>query len=211
MPIDRLSRLPERGSSDRPTLDALLDSELVGTLSTVSPDGEPWVVPILFARDGDRVLVHGSTGAGALRLAASGAPVAFCVMALDALVVGHTTFASSANYRSAVLRGTMTRLPADEASEALDLLSDRLIPGRVAEVRPSNARELAATQVLALPIAPGSWIYKERRAQASEPDELTDAWGGLVPRVTSWGVPEPAPWTDADVPPSVLGLVSNRP
>jgi uncharacterized protein len=170
MPIDRLTRMPERGRADREHLDALLDSELVGTLSTVSPDGEPWVVPIFFARDGDRVLVHGSTGAGALRLAASGAPVAFTVMALDALVVGHTTFESSANYRSAVLRGTMTSLRAEEGSDALDTLSDRLIPGRVAEVRPSNARELAAT-----------WV------------------------------PESAPWTDADVPPSVRRLAANPP
>jgi len=203
MPIDRLTRMPERDHTDRAHLDALLDTELVGTLATVSPDGEPWAVPIFFARDGDRVLVHGSTGAGALRLAASGAPVAFTVFALDALVVGHTTFESSANYRSAVLRGTMTRLDADAAASALDTLSDRLIPGRVAEVRPSNTRELAATQVLALPITAGFWLYKERQGQASDPDEPTDAWGGLVPRLITWGVPEPAPWTDADVPPSV--------
>lgn len=209
MAMDRLTRMRERGSDDRAKLDALLDSQLFATLSTVSPDGEPWVVPVFFARDGDRVLVHGSTGAGALRAAASGSPVALCVVALDALVVGHTTFESSANYRSAVLRGTMTSLSDADRAAALDVLSDRLIPGRLAEVRPSNARELVATTALALLIADGSWLYKDRDGQASDPDEPTDAWGGIVPTLTGWGRPEPAPWTSAEVPASVRRLAGD--
>jgi hypothetical protein len=209
VPLDRLNRHPERGSTDRVRLNALLDGQFWGTLSTVSPEGEPWVVPVLFARDGDRVLVHGSTGAGALRAVASGAPVAFCVVAMDALVVGSTTFDSSANYRSAVLRGTMTPLEGAEHAAALDVLSDDMIPGRVAEVRTHTARELAATIVLALPIAPGSWLYKERQGQASEPGEPTDAWGGVVPIVTSWGDPVAAPWTDTEVPASVRRLAGD--
>ena len=62
-PVERLGRHAERGRSEREALDALLDEVLAGTLSTVV-DGRPWVVPMLFARDGDRVLLHGSTGAG---------------------------------------------------------------------------------------------------------------------------------------------------
>ena len=211
MPLDRLTRHPERGSTDRARLDALLDDQLWGTLSTVSPEGEPWVVPVLYARDGDRILVHGSTGAGALRNAAAGAPVAFCVVAMDAVVVGYTNADSSANYRSAVLRGTMTRLQGAEHVAALDVMSEALLPGRGAEVRPSTARELAATIVLALPIIPGSWIYKERSGQASDPDEPTDAWGGIVPLQTTWGVPETAPWTNAEVPASVRRLAGGPP
>ena len=206
-PTERIHRLPERGSDDRAKLDAFLDSQLVTTLSTVTGDGEPWVVPLLFARDGDRILVHGSTGAGALRAAASGAPVALSFVSLDALVVGHTTFESSANYRSAVLRGRLEPLPDDDRDAALNVLSDRLIPGRVAEVRPSTRKELAMTQVLALPITPGSWTYKERTGPASEPDEPTDAWCGIVPRLTSWGTPEASSWTTSAVPASVRRLV----
>jgi len=126
---------------------------------------------------------------------------------LDALVVGHTTFESSANYRSAVLRGRLEPLPDDDRDAALNVLSDRLIPGRVAEVRPSNRKELAMTQVLALPITPGSWTYKERTGPASEPDEPTDAWCGIVPRLTSWGTPEASSWTTSAVPASVRRLV----
>lgn len=204
--MDRLLRHPERGSAERTDLDALLDSQWHGVLSTVA-DGQPWAVPLLYARDGDRIILHGSTGAGALRAVATGAQAVFTVTALDALVVGHTTFESSANYRSAVLRGRREPLPGDDRDAALNVLSDRLIPGRVAEVRPSTRKELAMTQVLALPITPGSWTYKERTGPASEPDEPTDAWCGIVPRLTSWGTPEASSWTTSAVPASVRRLV----
>ena len=51
-----IRRLPERALADRSELDAVLDAARVATLSTVS-DGRPLVVPVLFARDGDRLLV----------------------------------------------------------------------------------------------------------------------------------------------------------
>ena len=74
MTLDDLTRMKEMRRSDRAELDRLLDEELVGTLATVTTDGEPWAVPMLYARVGDRVLLHGSTGAGALRRVAAGAP-----------------------------------------------------------------------------------------------------------------------------------------
>ncbi len=128
-----LTRKPDR-AADRELLDALLDETKVGTLSTVV-DGLPWSVPMLFARDGDSILLHGSTGAGALRHVAAGAPVTFTVFALDGLVVADTLFDHSANYRSVVVRGVLE--VADDAQLALEVLSDKLIPGRVAEVRPT--------------------------------------------------------------------------
>ena len=101
--LNALTRKPDR-AGDRAMLDALLDEVKVGTLSTVV-DGLPWSVPMLFARDGDAILLHGSTGAGALRDVAAGAPVTFTVFAMDGLVVADSLFDHSANYRSAVVRG----------------------------------------------------------------------------------------------------------
>lgn len=201
--LDRLTRKPDRESSSRALLDALLDEVLVGTLSTVL-DGQPWVVPLLFARDGDRVLLHGSTGAGALRHVASGAPAAFCVMSFDALVVAESTFESSANYRSSVIRGRLANLSGDDGWAALNRLSDRLLPGRNAEVRPMRDKEVAATVALALPILDGQWIYKERTGPPGEPapgEDLTGVWTGVVPFRTVRGPAQPAPWCDPALPP----------
>ncbi len=207
--VQRLRRKPERGRAGRAELDALLDEVLAGTLSTVV-DGHPWVVPMLFARDRDRLLLHGSTGAGALRQVAAGAPAAFSVLALDGLVVAESTFDSSANYRSAVLHGELHPLDADERSRALAVLSDRLLPGRTREVRPSTRREEVATLAMALPITDGRWLLKVRSGGPGEPEDPTPAWTGVVPFRTVAGAPEPAPWTvtaGTPVPASVTALV----
>ncbi|GAA4109448.1 pyridoxamine 5'-phosphate oxidase family protein [Knoellia locipacati] len=205
-----LHRHKERGSSERATLDAILDDVLAGTLSTVV-DGEPWVVPMLFARQGDRILLHGSTGAGALRHVAAGAPAALAVVAVDALVVGHTTFDSSANYRSAVVHGSLTPLPDDERAEALDALSERILPGRSAEVRPMTRQEMAKTLVMSMPITPGRFLAKTRTGTASPPDEVTQAWHGIVELRTVALDPDPAPTSGAaEVPRSVRDFAGAR-
>lgn len=206
--IDRIRRHRERGSDERAHLDAILDAAVVGTLATVVDD-EPWVVPVLVARDGDRILVHGSTGAGALRHVAAGAKAAICVTHLDALVVAHTTFESSANYRSAVIRGRLEQLSGDDAEAALDVLSDHVLPGRLAEVRGTTAKERAATLAVALPITDGAWTVKTRNAWSDEPDEPTDAWIGIVPVHTSYGEPQTAPFSPTtQVPASIRALTS---
>ncbi|MGG5258414.1 DUF1272 domain-containing protein [Phycicoccus avicenniae] len=208
-PVERLTRKPERGTSDRADLDALLDEVLAGTLSTVV-DGRPWCVPMLFARDGDRILLHGSTGAGALRQVAAGAPAALTVVSVDGMVVAHTTFESSANYRSAVVHGELVTLDDADRERALDALSERLVPGRTSEVRPMTRREQAATLAMALPITDGRWVLKARSGGPGDPDEETTAWTGVVPFRTVAGSPEPAPHAlaaGAPVPASVLGLV----
>lgn len=208
--IDRLRRHRERGSDDRAHLDAVLDAALVGTLSTVVDD-EPWVVPVLIARDGDRILVHGSTGAGALRHVAAGAKAAISVTHLDALVVAHTTFESSANYRSAVVRGRLEQLSGDDAQRALDVISEHVLPGRLHEVRGTTAKERAATMAIALPITDGAWTVKTRDAWSDEPDEPTDAWIGIVPVQTSYGAPQTAPFSPTDeLPESIRAMTTER-
>lgn len=208
--MERLTRHRERGRDARAELDAVLDGGFVATLATVV-DGRPWVVPMLYAREGDRILVHGSTGAGALQHVAAGAPVALCVTHLDGIVVAHTTFESSANYRSAVVHGTLERLTGDEARDALDVLSDNVIPGRVAEVPPTTGKERAATVAMALPITPGRWTVKVRSGGPSEPDEpdqRVDVWCGVVPVAPVYGRPEPARWSVGPLPASVANLVA---
>ncbi len=205
--MTQIGRHPERGRSARQDLDRILDDALVVTLSTVQ-DGVPLVVPVMAGRDGDRIIVHGSTGAGALRVAAAGTPVALSACHLDGLVYADSLFDSSANYRSAVVTGVARRLDGDEAIAALDALSDRLMPGRRAEVRGHLRKELAATLVLALEITDDNWTAKVRTGGPGS--ELADGvWQGVLPIESRFGQPVPHPDAPGEQPvaPSVTKRV----
>ncbi len=191
--MEQIRRHAERAVSDRSVLNAILDAEWVGTLSSVR-DGEPWVVPVFYARDGDRLIFHGSTGAGLLRHLAAGAPVAFCVAAMDSVVLGQTLTNTSGDYRSAVVRGTARRLSGAEHVEALLRLCEVRVPGRAAEVPPLTTKELAEAMSLELPITDGCWTAKVRAVGAMEPDEVTGVWAGTIPVRRAFGGPERAPW-----------------
>lgn len=209
IPTDRLGRQPESAVTAREDLDAFLDSQWAGVLSTVAQD-EPVAVPMLYARVADRVLLHGSTGAGVLRHVAAGAPAVLTVFAVDALVVAPTTFESSVNYRSATVRARLQPLAGELADAALELFSERIIPGRTAEVRASTAKELAATLAMWLPIEEGGWLMKADGAWPATPAEAgaeADVWSGRVPVSSVLGAAVPAPWAeDLPVPESVLRL-----
>ncbi|MFX0537747.1 pyridoxamine 5'-phosphate oxidase family protein [Ornithinimicrobium sp. Y1847] len=208
-----IRRYRDRSRTERAELDAVLDGLLVATLSTVV-DGGPCVVPLLVVRDGDRLLLHGSTGAGALRHVAAGAPAAVSVVHLDGIVVADSTFDSSANYRSAVVYGTLEPiLDAEEKRRSLDVISEAILPGRTAEVRAMTDKEVAATGVLAMEIREGDWLVKTRVGgpgaappdlASSEPDADAVPWTGVVPLSMVAGEPVPEPWVAAaEVPRSV--------
>ena len=203
----QITRLREKASTERDELDELLDSTRVGHFALVG-DGHPVVIPTAIVRDGDRVLAHGSTGSRWMRALADGAPTCLAITALDGLVVARSAFESSLHYRSAVLFGRCAPLPDDEKAAALDAITEALLPGRSAEIRRPHARELAATLVLALPIA--EWSLKVSAGWPDDPPEDVggDAWAGVLPIVRGYGVPVPAPDLRAGVslPPSVQQL-----
>ncbi|OYN99477.1 pyridoxamine 5'-phosphate oxidase [Enemella evansiae] len=213
---DCINRHPERARTERAQLDAVLDAgHHFGSLSTVL-DGRPLVVPMFYGRDGDRIVMHGSTGAGALRLVAEGAPAALCVSLLDGWVYGHTLFDSSANYRSAVVHGALRTITGAEAAEALTTLSEQLMPGRAAEVPEHTRKQLAATQCLTLPITDGSWTVKVRAAPPGDPEpgEQVDPrlWTGVLPIEWGYGEPVSAPRaTGLPVSPSVRSYAGGAP
>lgn len=203
-----ITRLREKGSTDRAALDALFDSCLLGHFGLASDDG-PVVIPTAVVRDGDRVLAHGSTGSRWMRLLAAGAPTCLTVTALDGVVVARSAFESSLHYRSAVLFGSCA--PVTDREHALDLITERLIPGRTAEIRRPRAAELAATLVLELPIT--EWSLKLSAGWPADPDDdvAGDAWAGVVPMTSGYAAPLPAPDLRAGipVPASVLAFGSD--
>lgn len=195
-----LTRLPEYGSDDRETLDRLLDEQAIGHVAVVRPDGFPVILPVAIARDGDRLLVHGSTGSRWMRTAADGAPVCVEVTATDGVMVARSAFESSFRYRSAVLFGSFARLEGAGKEAALDVLTEKLIPGRVVEVRRPSVKELAATMVLALPIAEWSLKVSDGWPEDGEEDVTGDAWAGVVPVRVAHGTPVPVPGQRCGIP-----------
>lgn len=203
------ARHPERVTADdRPALDALLDGAVLGHVGFVA-DGHPVVLPTGVIRLGDQLMIHGSTGSRWMRALAAGVDASVAVTVLEGIVVARTGFESSFHYRSAVLFGRFTALDGDEKVAALDAITDRIIPGRGAEVRPSVRKELAATLALAMPIR--QWTLK---AAHEWPDDLPEdiegpAWAGVLPMRTVYGPPIPAPdlGPGRAVPESVRRLV----
>jgi hypothetical protein len=200
-------RLPELASTDRDALDRLLDDALVGHFALVADDGTPAVIPTAVIREGDRVLCHGSTGSRWMRRLATGAPTALAVTSFDALVVARSAFESSIRYRSAVLFGSCTPV-SDDKERVLDVITERLLPGRVDEVRRPSQAELAATLVLALPIHDWSLRISDGWPEDGDDDVAGPAWAGVVPVGTTYGHPLAAPdlREGIDVPPSVRAL-----
>jgi uncharacterized protein len=203
-----MTRLREKARPERAELDALLDATRVGHFALADDEHRPVVIPTAIVRDGDRVLAHGSTGSRWMRALAAGAPTCLAVTALDGLVVARSAFESSLHYRSAVLFGSCSPLPAAEKEAALDAITEALLPGRTTEIRRPTPRELAATLVLALPIA--EWSLKVSAGWPDDPPEDVDgpAWAGVVPLTNGYGRPLAAPDLRAGiaVPASVLEL-----
>jgi len=173
------TRLPELMTDDRAALDALLDDAFVGHIAFVAQDGSPAVLPTAVVRWGDRLVVHGSTGSHWMRLV-SGSPAVVSVTAVDGIIVARSAFESSLAYRSAVLFGSFDEVTGDAKLVALDLLTDRLVPGRLAEVRRPTRKEVAATVVLALPLTQWSLRVSDGWAHDPEDDVAGAAWAGRV-------------------------------
>ncbi|HET6949337.1 MAG TPA: pyridoxamine 5'-phosphate oxidase family protein [Acidimicrobiales bacterium] len=182
-------RLPERGSYDRATAHAILDEGLVAHVGLTTDDG-PVVIPLLYGRDGDRLLLHGSAASRLLRGGAKGAEMCVTVTLVDGLVLARSAFHHSMNYRSVVAFGRATPVTdPDEKRAALDRLVEHIVPGRTADARPPADKEIRATLVLALPLDECS--VKVRTGGPNDEDEDMDlpVWAGVVPLSTVAGAP----------------------
>ncbi|MFG1931288.1 pyridoxamine 5'-phosphate oxidase family protein [Mycobacterium sp. NPDC048908] len=193
-PSTQVTRLREKQDTSRERLDELLDSTPLATVALVR-DGHPVVFPTGFARLGDELVIHGSTGSPWLRALAAGASAAVSVTTLDAVMVARSGFESSFRYRSAAIFGVFEVIDGDDKVRYLDALVDSFIPGRVAELRASNRKELAATQALRLAIGETNWSLKVSAGWPEDPQEdiASGVWAGVVPMTVSYGTPLPAP------------------
>lgn len=213
-PLDRelaVRRLPEKQVFDREALHSIVDEALIAHVATTR-NGQPVVLPFACARDGETLLLHGSTGAGVLRMA-TGARVCVAITHLDGLVFARSLFESSMHYRSVVIHGVAEEVTGASREMALRTLSDHLMPGRADEVRDNSRKELAATLVLRVPLDRAS--VKVSSGPADDPDdgESREVWAGVVPLALAAG--EPLSAYDVPkghpAPPSAVGVARRFP
>lgn len=206
-----MRRLPDKQVHDRRVLDQLLDAALVGHVAVVD-QGQPYVLPVAVARDGDRLIMHGSTASRLFRALAAGASTCVTVTLLDGLVLARSQFESSMHYRSGMVLGSCTVLEGEEKARALLALTEHLMPGRTADAREASAQELKATTVLALPIT--EWSVKVADGPPEDADSDLDrpVWAGTLPLQHTWGEPVAAPdlRVEAPVPSYVRAWPSGR-
>jgi len=178
---------------DRAALDAVLDAGRVAHVAVVD-HRQPLVVPLAYARDGDALIVHGSTGARALRVLLGGEDTCVTVTLLDGYVLARAAFEVSMRYRSAMVLGRFSPITDPDAKlAALQRLSEASVPGRWADLRPPTSKELAATSVLSMPLQ--EWSVKINSGWPTDEgdDLLRPVWSGVLPVTATVGAPLDAP------------------
>lgn len=203
-PAPRTSRVevrrhPERGVYDRTAIDRILDEAVFCHVGFVV-GGQPYVIPTIHARVGDVLYLHGSPASRLLRELAQGIDVCVTATLLDGLVLARSVYNHTLNYRSAVVLGR-GRAVADAAEKlvALTALVEHVVPGRSADARGPNRKELAATSVLAVAIDEASAKVRAGPPKDFDDDLALPIWAGVVPVALRLGDPE----TDGQVPEGV--------
>ncbi|BBY20933.1 pyridoxamine 5'-phosphate oxidase family protein [Mycobacterium stomatepiae] len=195
------TRYRERARYDRDTVHRILDEALICHLGYLG-DGRPVVLPTTHARVGETPYIHGSTGSGPMLAAKlAGLPVCVTTTLVDGLVLARSAMHHSLNYRSVVVMGTARLVDdPDEKRRAFDALLDHVRPGRAADCRPPNARELAATAVLALDLVEVSAKVRDGRVADDPEDIALPHWAGVVPLRLVAEPPQRAPDLDPATP-----------
>lgn len=188
-PRTRLVREAERAVYDREAAYRILDEGFLCHVGFVV-DGQPFVIPTSFGRKDDTLFIHGSAASRMLRQLKESVPVCITVTLLDGLVLARSIFNHSMNYRSVIVLGKATLVddPAEKL-EALRLLSEHIIPGRWADSRQPNGRELKATSVLRVPIDEFSAKVRQGPVVDDEEDYSFPTWAGVVPLQMMAGAP----------------------
>jgi nitroimidazol reductase NimA-like FMN-containing flavoprotein (pyridoxamine 5'-phosphate oxidase superfamily) len=177
----RIVREPERGVYDRAAAYQILDEAFICHVGFIA-DGQPFVIPTSYGRDGDNLYIHGSAASRMLRRLNDGVSVCLTVTLLDGLVLARSVFNHSMNYRSVVILGTAQLVDeAEEKLKALRRLSEHILPARWDDVRPPNERELKATSVLRLPIEEFSCKVRTGPPIDDEGDYSFPTWAGVIP------------------------------
>ena len=206
---NKVKRVPKRGHYDHKTIYKILDAGFLCHLGFVV-DGQPFVIPTSYGRDGDKIYLHGASTSRMLVNLEKGIPVCLTVTHLDGLVLARSAFHHSMNYRSVVLFGTAKLVEEEvEKDRALFVISEQILKDRWDESRLPNAKEMKATSVLCLTIDHASAKVRTGPPGDEKADYELPIWAGVVPLNQTWGIPENDPLLaeGISVPKSVTQLV----
>jgi nitroimidazol reductase NimA-like FMN-containing flavoprotein (pyridoxamine 5'-phosphate oxidase superfamily) len=195
-------RYAERARYDRDTVHAVLDAGLLAHVGFVV-DGDPFVIPMVHARSGDHLLLHGSPATRLFRALRPAPRICVTVTLVDGLVLARSAFHHSINYRSAVVVGHPEQVEdLDERAAALDVITERLAPGRNEHLRPMSDKDLRGTRVVRLPITEASAKVRSGPPHDEDEDYALPIWAGVQPLTTGFGpvVPDERNLADLDVP-----------
>jgi nitroimidazol reductase NimA-like FMN-containing flavoprotein (pyridoxamine 5'-phosphate oxidase superfamily) len=208
----RVRRLPERGHYDRATVYPILDEGFICHIGFVA-DGKPVVIPTLFGREGDKFYFHGSAASRMLRNLKEGVDCCITVTLVDGLVLARSGFHSSMNYRSVVVFGRAAEITdPEQKTQALAVISEHLLPGRWADVRPPSEQELKGTTVLVLELDEVSAKIRTGGPKDDHEDYDLPVWAGILPLTATYGSPEPDPDRKKDEPiPAYVKQRSGKP
>jgi len=177
----RVVREAHRAVYDRETIYEILDEGFVCHVGFTVAD-QPFVIPTMYARVGDELLVHGSAASRMLRHLSEGLPVCVTVTLSDGLVLARSVFNHSMNYRSVVALGKAALIEdAEEKRQALFAFTEKLIPGRWKDARQPNEKELKATSILKLPLSEVSAKIRTGGPEDEQDDYALDVWAGVIP------------------------------
>jgi len=206
----RVVRESHRGVYDRATAYQILDQGFICHVGFVA-DGQPFVIPTAYGRAGNDLYLHGSAASRMLRNLDKGIPVCVTVTLLEGLVLARSIFNHSTNYRSVVVLGTAVAvLDAKEKLDALESLSEHIVPGRWAESRQPNETELKQTLVMRLPIEEFSAKVRQGPPIDDEQDYSFPTWAGVIPLQMVPGAPENDPRLDPKTPVPVYASAYSR-
>jgi nitroimidazol reductase NimA-like FMN-containing flavoprotein (pyridoxamine 5'-phosphate oxidase superfamily) len=177
----RLVREANRAVYDREAIYKILDEGFVCHVG-FAVDGQPFVIPTMFARVGDAIYFHGSAASRMLRGVSGGLAVCITVTLIDGLVLARSVFNHSMNYRSVVALGHATLVgdPAEKLA-ALQAFTEKVIPGRWNDARRPNEKELKATSILKLPLTEISAKVRVGDVEDDAEDYALPVWAGVVP------------------------------
>ena len=196
----RVVRESHRGAYDRETIYKILDEGFVCHIG-FAVDGQPYVIPTLFARVGDAIYFHGSAASRMLRNVSDGISVCVTVTLTDGFVLARSVFNHSMNYRSVVALGkaTLVDVP-EEKLKALHAFTEKILPGRWNDARPPNEKELKASSILRLPLAEVSAKMRVGPPEDDAPDYALPVWAGVIPLSLAPGVPMRDEKCDSAIP-----------